>query len=84
VNVTSSTQGSYINTIPAGAIQTLQGVTNAGLASATLNVQQLNLTKGFAKSPIAAGSTTLATSPCRIQPAWTTPTLIWQTLYQPG
>ena len=61
VNITSSTQGAYINLIPAGSIQTLEGVTNAGLCTAPLNVQQLNLTKGFAKSPIAAGSSTLAT-----------------------
>ena len=61
VNVTSNTQGAYINTIPAGSIQTLEGVTNTGLCSAPLNVQQLNITKGFAKNPIAAGSSTLAT-----------------------
>jgi len=61
VNVTSTTQGSYINTIPAGAIQTHQGVTNAGAASATLNVQQLNLTKAFAPASIIAGGTSTAT-----------------------
>ena len=61
VNVTSTTQGSYIDTIPAGAIQTHQGVTNAGAASATLNVQQLNITKAFAPASIIAGATSTAT-----------------------
>jgi LPXTG-site transpeptidase (sortase) family protein len=61
VNITSSTQGSYINTIPGGAIQTAQGVTNAQQAQATLSVQQLNLTKAFAPATIPAGANSIAT-----------------------
>ena len=61
LNVTSSTQGTYTDVIPAGAIQTLQGVTNAALAPAPLNVQQLNLTKVFAPAAIPAGGTSTAT-----------------------
>jgi LPXTG-site transpeptidase (sortase) family protein len=61
VNVTSSDQGSYTNTIPAGAISTYEGVTNAQAAAAMLNVQQLNLTKGFNPASILAGTTSTAT-----------------------
>ena len=61
VNVTSGIQGAYINTIPAGAIQDHQGVTNAALALATLNVQQIAPTKAFAPATIPAGGTSVAT-----------------------
>ncbi len=61
VNVTSGSQGAYINTIPAGAIQDYQGVTNAALATATLNVQQIGPTKAFAPGTIPAGGTSVAT-----------------------
>jgi uncharacterized repeat protein (TIGR01451 family) len=61
VNTTSSIQGSFINAIPAGAVQTAQGVTNAQQAQATLNVQQLNLTKAFAPATIPAGANSIAT-----------------------
>ena len=61
VNVTSTVQGSYINTIPGGAIQTAEGVTNAQAAEATLNVQQLNITKTFAPATIPAGGISTAT-----------------------
>ena len=67
VNVTSLTQGTYTNTIPAGpggtgSIQTQQGVTNASLASAQLNVQQtVSLTKVFAPLTINAGGTSTLT-----------------------
>ncbi|MGA7192287.1 MAG: SdrD B-like domain-containing protein, partial [Anaerolineales bacterium] len=66
VNVTSLTQGVYTNTIPAGpaagSIQTQQGVTNASLASAPLNVQQtVSVIKAFAPNTIAAGGTSTLT-----------------------
>jgi len=68
VVVTSSKQGAYTNTIPAGpastnpgAVQTREGVTNASPASDQLNVQAFNLTKSFATSPIAPGSETQMT-----------------------
>ncbi len=61
VDVTSSLQGTYTNTILAGAITSDQGVTNAQPASAPLNVQQLNLTKGFSPASIAADATSTAT-----------------------
>ena len=61
VNVTSGIQGAYINTIPAGAIQDHQGVTNAALALATLNVQQIAPTKAFLPATIPAGGTSVAT-----------------------
>ncbi len=63
VNVMSSKQGAYTNTIPAGpastnpgAIQTQEGVTNSSPASDQLNVQAFNITKSFATSPIAPGT----------------------------
>ena len=60
VNVTSATQGAYVNTIPAGpgnpgSIVTQQGVTNASPASATLNVQPINITKQFDSASFQAG-----------------------------
>ncbi len=66
VDVTSLNQGSYLNTIPAGpaglgSIHTREGVTNASLASDTLNVQAFTLSKSFATSPIAAGGVSLMT-----------------------
>ena len=61
VYVTSNTQGSYTNSIPAGAISTYEGATNAQAASAPLNVQQLNLTKSFSPASIAAGGTSTGT-----------------------
>lgn len=54
LRVTSSQQGTYQNTIPAGALTTKQGVTNS-IAQATLAVQALNFTKAFSPSSIAAG-----------------------------
>ena len=64
VNVTALTQGVYTNTISAGpaagSIQTQQGVTNASLASAPLNVQQtVSIIKSFAANIPAGGTTTL-------------------------
>jgi len=66
VNVTSATQGVYVNTIPAGpggpgSIVTQQGVTNANPASATLNVQPINITKQFDSTSFQAGGTSTLT-----------------------
>jgi LPXTG-site transpeptidase (sortase) family protein len=66
VNVTSATQGVYVNTIPAGpggpgSIRTDQGVTNTGPASATLNVQPVNITKEFNSASFQAGGTNTLT-----------------------
>ena len=66
VNVTSATQGVYVNTIPAGpggpgSIRTDQGVTNNSPANATLNVQPINITKQFGTSSFQAGGTTTLT-----------------------
>ena len=61
VNVTSDTQGSYLNTIPANALQTQQGLTNTSPDSARLNVQEIGITKGFSPSTFAAGATSTLT-----------------------
>lgn len=66
VNVTSSTQGAYENTIPAGpgepgSIKTDQGVTNNNPASATLNVQPITITKQFGVGSFQAGGTNTLT-----------------------
>jgi len=66
LDVTSTIQGAYTNTIPAGpggpgSIQSREGVTNASPASAPLNVQAFTLTKSFASSPITAGDTSVVT-----------------------
>ena len=55
--VTSSTPGIYTNSIPANAIQTHEGVTNANAASAPLNVQAIEITKSFSTSNFQAGGT---------------------------
>ena len=66
VNVTSATQGVYVNTIPAGpggpgSIRTDQGVTNGNPASATLNVQPINVAKQFNPASFQAGGTSTLT-----------------------
>jgi LPXTG-site transpeptidase (sortase) family protein len=61
VNVTSNVHGVYTNTIPAGAIQTHQGVTNASAASAPLNVQGVMIGKAFSPASFEAGSTSTLT-----------------------
>ncbi len=61
VNVVSMVQGSYVNFIPAGAVQTAQGVTNALPAQATLNVQQLNIAKTISPNSTGAGNISLVT-----------------------
>ena len=61
VNVTSDTQGTYLNTIPANALQTQQGLTNTSPDSARLNVEEIGLSKAFSPSTIAAGATSTLT-----------------------
>jgi len=61
VNVTSNVQGAYNNTIPANALQTQQGLTNATQTTARLNVDAIGMTKGFSPSPFSAGGTTTLT-----------------------
>ncbi|MBK8780376.1 MAG: sortase [Anaerolineales bacterium] len=65
VNVTSTVQGAYTNTIPddnqPGSVQTREGVTNADPATDQLNVQAFTLSKAFGTSPIAVGSTSVVT-----------------------
>jgi LPXTG-site transpeptidase (sortase) family protein len=61
VNVTSLVSGIYTNTIPAGSIQTQQGVTNGSSASATLNVQVIGLSKVFSPPVFQAGENTILT-----------------------
>lgn len=60
VSVTSDTQGTYTNRIPAGALGNQQNLTNATQATARLSVQEIGVTKRFnpARFP-AGGSTTL-------------------------
>jgi len=55
VNVTSTVGGVYVNTIPPGAIQTNEGVTNQGQAVAPLNVQGVGLAKSFSPPTFEAG-----------------------------
>jgi LPXTG-site transpeptidase (sortase) family protein len=65
VNVYSTTQGYYTNTIPAGptpgSISTRQDVTNVNAASAPLNVQNVGITKAFLPASIVAGATSTLT-----------------------
>nr|MDQ3004792.1 sortase [Chloroflexota bacterium] len=61
VDVTSDTQGSYLNTIPANALQTQQGLTNTSPDSARLNVEEIGITKAFSPSTFAAGATSTLT-----------------------
>ena len=58
VNVTSTIQGAYTNSIPANSLQTQQGLTNATQATARLNVQALGISKRFSPSTFPAGGTT--------------------------
>jgi LPXTG-site transpeptidase (sortase) family protein len=53
--VSATTPGIYINSIPAGAIQTQQGVTNSSAASAPLNVQNITINKSFSPSTVMVG-----------------------------
>lgn len=61
VNVTSTTSGIYNNTIPAEALRNQQGITNSSPASATLNVQDIGLSKAFSPPVFQAGGTTTLT-----------------------
>ena len=61
VNVTSNIQGSYLNTIPANALQTQQGLTNTAPDSARLNVQEIGITKAFSPTSFVAGATSTLT-----------------------
>ncbi len=61
VYVTSLTQGEYTNTIPANAINTRQGVTNASLAEADLHVQAVSIAKAFSPTAIQAGQVSTLT-----------------------
>jgi len=57
VSVTSTVQGTYNNTIPASALKTQQGLTNANSASDQLNVQEIGLTKRFSSGSFNVGDT---------------------------
>jgi LPXTG-site transpeptidase (sortase) family protein len=59
--VTSPTPGTYLNSIPAHAIQSQQGVTNASAASAPLNVQNISISKSFSPNNVEAGGTSVLT-----------------------
>ncbi len=61
VVVTSTVPGVYTNNIPAGAIQTQQGVTNASAASASLNVQSIGIAKAFSPSNFQQGGSATLT-----------------------
>ncbi|HLF90603.1 MAG TPA: sortase [Anaerolineales bacterium] len=61
VDVTSNVQGSYLNTIPANALQTQQGLTNTAPDSARLNVQKIGITKAFSPPSFVAGATSTLT-----------------------
>jgi LPXTG-site transpeptidase (sortase) family protein len=61
VNVTSTKSGIYSNTLPAGALKTAQGLTNAAPASAKLNVQDIGLAKSFSPGSFQAGGKTTLT-----------------------
>ena len=64
VSVTSDNTGTYVNTIPAGALASTQGATNAGPAAATLAVvsaPNVALGKAFAPAAIVAGGISTAT-----------------------
>lgn len=66
VNVVSSTQGVFINTIPkgpdgSGSLQTNQFVTNALAVTAQINVQAIGMTKVFNPTSFAQGDTSTLT-----------------------
>lgn len=58
VNITSDIAGVYLNSIPARAITTQQGVTNSSAASAPINFQSIGMTKSFAVGNMVVGGTT--------------------------
>src|SRR5512138_562166 len=58
VNVTSNVQGRHLNEIPASALQTQEGVTNAVPATAQLTVREIGITKQFEPDTLSPGGTT--------------------------
>ena len=61
MNVTSNVPGAYVNTIPANALQNLQGTSNASPVSAPLNVQGIGIEKSFSPVGFQAGGITTLT-----------------------
>ncbi len=61
VNVKSAQSDEYINHIDVGAVHTKQGVTNASIAEANLNVQAVGITKAFLPTTFQAGDTSVLT-----------------------
>ena len=62
VDVLSNIAGTYLNTIPAGALATTSGVTNAAPASDTLKViNPPSVSKQFAPTSIPSGGTSTLT-----------------------
>ena len=53
--------GVYSNLIPAGSIQTRQGVTNTSAASAPLNVQSVRISKAFSPANFQSGNSSVLT-----------------------
>ena len=60
-NVTSTESNIYSNSIPEDSVQTQQGVTNGSPATATLNVQDVGLSKAFSPPSFQAGATSTLT-----------------------
>ena len=64
LSVTGTTTGTYINTIPTGALTSTQGATNSSPATATLTIgpkPTVTVSKGFAPASISPGATSTAT-----------------------
>jgi uncharacterized repeat protein (TIGR01451 family) len=61
VDVTSTTQGSYVNDIPAGAITNDESTSNTGSTTATLNIQAVSASKNFSPSNVVIGQTSTLT-----------------------
>ena len=59
--VTSTTPGTYTNTIPANAITTIEGRSNLTPTSATIRVTSLNVTKAFYSTVVQAGGSSTMT-----------------------
>ena len=57
VNVTSNIQGTYTNRIPAGSLQTQEGLSNPGDATDRLTVREIDITKAFSPGTISPGGT---------------------------
>ena len=61
VTVISTISGIYLNTIPPDSLDTEQGLSNASSATATLNVQDIGLSKAFSPPSFQAGGTSTLT-----------------------